>query len=286
MNYPGLDALASGASAGDNIASFTSPPVAEVVAAVRFTAMSDPSFFAVAEFWSKALRSSFPTFELQPPYAPPEEQMDIRAAPRGIEINVGNVPPLPRLWLTSGDGQEILQIQPNWFAANWRKVQPSDQYARWPARRSAFDKAWGALREWLEGRGEKIAPTQCEVTYINHIVPQPGLWIDHRDAGAIFTAGIDMPNAGYTSEQFAWQGRFLLPGPDGNPIGRVHVSIQPAFLTSDASPVVIMEITARSAPFGTDRSGILETLDSARQAVVRTFDALTSSDAHRAWGKQ
>lgn len=276
--------VASVAGPYEAIATFDSPPVAEVVAAVRFSPMSLPAISSVGALWHESLRSRYPGFEAQAPYDAPEERFESRPVRHGFGFRFSQHPPLPRFWLTDDTGHEVLQIQQDWFAANWRKVQPSSEYERWPARREAFRANWELTSRWFRDRGERLTPNQCEVTYINHILPVEGLWSAHADAYKI------MRNLGPLGtlplEQFSWQAQFLLPGSSGEPIGRVHASLKPVLRAADALPMVVLEITARGAPAGQSDAHVLETLDLARNAVVRSFVAITSDEAQEAWGRK
>lgn len=154
----------------DHIVSFTSPPVVEVVAGVSFTGVNAEAGALLAAFWKENLRHDYPALQQQPPYSPPVEQFRSSVEPLSLSLDFGAVFPFARLWALSQDENELLQLQPGWFACNWRKVNPDDEYDRWPRRRDAFAKTFDHLSQLLveEGVAEpKIQ--QCEVSYINHI---------------------------------------------------------------------------------------------------------------------
>lgn len=267
----------------DHIVSFTSPPVVEVVAGVSFAGISAEASALLAAFWKENLRHDYPTLQQQPPYSPPVEQLHSDVAPSSFSLDFSAAFPIARLWALSQDGNELLQLQPGWFACNWRKVKPDDEYDRWPRRRDAFAKTFDHLSRFLleEGVAEpKIQ--QCEVSYINHIAASD-TWHEHADIGKIFK-GISQLKTVSPLEQVTVQAQFVLHHESG-PYGRLHVKIAPAFGPNGRS-LYVFELTARGAPFGEGTAGALAFLDRGREAIDRTFVDLTTEEMHREWGMQ
>ncbi len=272
------------ADVNEPIVSFTAPPVVEVVAGVAFDGVDAELGPLLGAFWKEQLRETFPVLEQQPPYSPPMEQFPIsRSSADPFEIST-TYPPA-RLWAKSVDGQQILQLQPGYFACNWRRVRPSDDYDRWPRRRNEFERWFSSLCEFLatEGTGQpKI--TQCEVTYINHI-RGGGAWSDHSQFDKIFTLNLDVSNVG-DFEQAIVQVDSVLKNEFGQPTGRLHLKILPAFARDGKTPLYVFELTARGAPRGDGLPGALSFLNEGRKAIDLAFVAATSPLMHREWGRQ
>ncbi|MFZ5847910.1 MAG: TIGR04255 family protein [Actinomycetota bacterium] len=278
----------------ETIASFTDPPVAEVVTSLRFAPMSPQSFLGIASLWESAWAEQFPRFDLQGPYQVPVESFDKqRFGPPGIEFGFQAMPPLPRVWLTSASGTELLQIQADWFAANWRRDAvpghphaPTADYDRWHSRREAFVRNLQVLSDWLRQRGEEVAPVQCEVTYINHIRPIDGVFFSHSDAANVFRGIHPEGGEGCDPEQFAFNAQYVIPREDALPESRLHASVTPAYAGPgpEPSPILIFELTVRGAPSGD--GDLLRFFDRGRRAIVQSFVQLTSDDARRAWGQE
>jgi uncharacterized protein (TIGR04255 family) len=273
----------------DCIVTFASPPVVEVVAGVAFDGLSAETSALLAAFWKDRLRDKFPSLQQQPPYSPPDERFPGggRAFTFNLNLfnpNLSNAFPAARLWVQSNDGQQLLQLQPGWFACNWRKVDAGQEYDRWPSRRSAFQQYFTELSDYLEREGvgqPKIR--QCEVTYINHITPS-ATWSSHGDFSKIFRIG--PPTSGsYPLEQMSAQFQYALIR-DDLPYGRLHTQITPAFGPDGKVPLYVFELTARGAPLGDNIEGALAFLDRGREAVDRTFVALTTDAMHAEWGLQ
>jgi len=264
----------------ESIVSFVNPPVVEVVAGVTFDGLSAETSALLSAFWKEELRSEFPSLQLQPPYTVPDESPPAGTFTLALPVGL----PTPRLWALSGDQQELLQLQPGWFACNWRKVQPADEYDRWISRRSAFQKYFAKLSEYLsrEGAGEpKIR--QCEVTYINHIRPSSS-WVSHSDFSRIFNFGLESVDS-YPAEQVTLQTQFALEY-EGEFYGRLYVKILPAFGLDGRAPIYVLELTARGAPIGDGLNGALTFLDRGRAAIDRAFLRLTTETMHDEWGLQ
>ncbi len=265
------------------VASFRSPPVVEVVAAVALDGMAGPEAGPLlGAYWRERLRLRFPRLEQQPPYLPAIEAFP-RAGPFGqMHWNVG-VPPT-RLWAMTQDGTELLQLQPGWFACNWRKVQPRDQYDRWPARRDAFATWFDDLSDYMSREGMPDMPIrQCEVTYINHV--RPGrTWSDHGQLPRVFNVSLGTPTE-YPLEQASAEAQFVLER-DDEPYGRLHVRVLPAYDQDRETPLYVLELTARGAPLGSGLPGALSFMDEGRQAINTLFASMTTSAMHEEWGRE
>lgn len=268
------------------IASFERPPIVEVLAAVRFAGLSASSVFALSDFHQVGLGAQFTGPALQPSYEAPIEAVGSQLGP-GFGVEISTTPPLPRLWYTAGEGQELVQLQPNWFAVNWRRTSDRTPYDRWPSRRESFVRYWTRLREWAAARGDNLVVEQTEITYINHIQPIDGIWEDHATASKLFPslAGPELDQV--VPEQFLWQGQYTVVGAEGSGPARLHVSIQPAFTGHPPAvvPIVVLQLTERSAPLGQTDAEVIATLDRGRATIVQSFVQLTSDEARRSWGQ-
>ncbi|SRR6266498_119828 len=266
----------------DVIVSFASPPVVEVVVGVAYDGLASEAGALLAAFWKERLRQQFPSLQQQPPYSPTDEQFPLEG--RSISLNLIPGLPVARLWAQSGDGQEVLQLQPGWFACNWRKVQSGQEYDRWSSRRNAFKHNFEALSDYLsrEGAGQPKV-RQCEVTYINHITVSEA-WSKHSDIAEIFEIAPHL-NTPYPLEQASYQAQYGLER-DGEPYGRLYTKVLPAFGADGRTPLYVFELTARGVPQGDDVEGALAFLDQGRRAIDLTFVALTTELMHEEWGLQ
>ena len=266
----------------DGIVTFTKPPVVEVVAGVALSGLPAEGSALLGAFWKDVLRSRMPHLTVQPPYLPLSEFPTPGAGANLIFGMEQGFPP-PRLWASTAAQDELVQLQTGWFACNWRKVQPTDEYDRWSSRRAAFVEHFSAMCEYLAEAGLPTPiVTQCEVTYINHIVAGTR-WSSHADAAKILRNPPPGSSVGLPLEQVMTEAQYaLLDG--GRPVGRLHLKFQPALARDGRSPIYVLELTARGAPLGSGLDGALAFLDLGRLAIDRAFLASTTDEMHDEWG--
>ena len=261
------------------IVHFDAPPVVEVVAGVAFEGMGPEAGALMAAFWKERLREQFPLVEEQPPYAPPIEQFGTAVQSSNFTFQLGTGFPGARLLASTADRQELIQLQPGWFACNWRKVQATDEYDHWPKRRAAFDKWFNELSDFLTSADAKPPKiTQCEVTYVNHIYPGP-VWSQHAHFERIFVSSFGKLGKGRL-EQITAQAQFTI-GDENQPSGRLHVKILPAYAKDGLTPLYVLELTAR----GIASSGRAPTdfLGLGRAAIDSLFLEITTSEMQAEW---
>jgi len=135
------------------------------------------------------------------------------------------MPELLRFWFINDVGTEILQIQPDRFVHNWRKVGEEAEYPRYERIRRTFLSEFLRLSRVIKSHlGRELMPNQCEITYVNYF----GLE-DAPDALEFFRMPEDFP-----------QIRFAVPGPEGHPIGRLIVQAGPAVTRAGARVFQLM----------------------------------------------
>ncbi len=248
-------------------------------------------FLSLGTLRNSLWRDEFPRFEQQARYEPPTEAFG-GSGSWAFEFAFQSAPPLPRIWLISESGNDLLQVQADWFAANWRaQVQGEHNpvvasYPRWRARRQAFAKHWATVSKWMEEHGHAVVPSQCEVTYINHIRPIGGVWGTHAEIESVLP-GVRIPSAsGTLPEQISWRSQSLIPPSEEVPEGRLHVSVTPGFVGPgpEPAPILVLELTVRGAP--PSDGDLLGFLNRGRKTIVETFLSITSDAAREAWGQQ
>lgn len=80
--------------------------------------------------------------------------------------------------------------------------------------------------------------------------------------------------------------RYIIPGADGNPLGRLSVSVEPAYRAEDDRPIYVLVLTARGGSIGEGIEGALGFLDIGREWIVRGFTSATSPRMHEIWGRR
>jgi uncharacterized protein (TIGR04255 family) len=223
-------------------------------------------------------RDVYPNVQEQPPLAPAVE-LD---APHGFGVQLAFGPgAVLRYWFISADNSELVQLQNDRLTVNWRQVDPSAAYLRFPHMRDLFEQRMRDLAAFVEDHemGD-IAVQQVEVNHINAVDAASGQqgqlqrmlrgWsgTPHHHLGEPEQARIAMT--------------FRVPDV-GTPPTRMHVSIDPAQRPTGSS-ALFMTLTARGAPAAPSLGGALEFVDGAHAHLVQCFLELTPQQMHAQWG--
>lgn len=265
---------------------FKDPPINEVVLGVQTVPMQGLNASHLGLFW-REIRKDFPRTEEKPALDPVIERLgDKQSAPALPALRLLEKPETPRVWLLNESGNRLVQLQQDRLHYNWRKLEDSDPYPRYQALRVAFKTEAERLQAFVarENLGD-FRPTQCEVTYINHVAPCD-IWQGHQDLAKVFTTwnapgGAFLP--GIEDGQFAM--RFVIRDESGAMLGRLIVQVNPARLRKDDRAIFRMDLTARGRPEGDGVDGVLKFLDRGHEWVVRAFAELTTPAMHRVWGR-
>lgn len=265
--------------------SFERPPVVEVVASAAFRQLPEAASALFGAFWESRAAEFFPEISFKPPYEPQLERFGIESRRPSFDIHLSPDMPFPRIWMQTAARDEFLQLQRDWFACNWRKVGPSEQYSRWPSRREAFAKWYGRLSSFLDAHGlPALEVQQCEVTYVNHIATG-GAWANHGELHKVMgLVQAQEPPQGLTQELTVSSHHFIGRTADGTPVGRLRVSTQPAFRAED-DPIWVLEFTSRVRVNTSDLGEVLAGLDEGRRWVVQSFQRFTTGEMRQEWGE-
>ncbi len=261
---------------------FEKPPVVEVAVSVQFDAPALDGPLLMFR-WTQ-VRDRFPRYEQAPPLPALVETFGGPQGPR-FEFQISDVPPTPRLLLISKSEAKVLQIQEDRFGCSWRKLKPEHEYPRYAKIIEEFKIQLAGFQTFLSEEGlEDLSPVQCEVTYVNVILPE-GVWNSHSDLGKIIPSATPHLTEGFlpAPEQTGYASQYIIFGDGEIPRGRLYVSVEPSYLLADKMPMYLMKLTFRGAPQGCGAEGIIETMDLGHEWIVRGFATLTSSEMHRAW---
>jgi len=259
---------------------FDNPPVVETVLGVQFEPLPLVQTAHLGLLWDE-FRSSFPKTEDRPPLDPVVERFPEKPSARfGLKLQTFDKPPVPRFWFVNEQGNEMIQVQNDRFIKNWRKQGAGEHYPHYDGTiRSNFDRDYRIFLSFLD-RNKLGTPrvNQCEVTYVNHILSGEG-WEQYSELDKIFTfwRSPDLTPPG-AAEDLRMHARFVIPGEAGNPIGRLHVDLQPAVRSSDNQPMYVLHLTARGQV-----GDNLAFFEIGREWIVQTFHRLTSSSMHDVW---
>jgi uncharacterized protein (TIGR04255 family) len=180
---------------------FERPPLNEVSFGLSFAPLSDMRTSHYGAFWSR-LRPDFDQTADKPPVTDVSGKLS--------QIAVTEWFPLPRVWFIHKNKEELLQLQPNRFYFNWRKVQPNTPYPRFDNLAPLFCKYLETFVSFLkeESLGTPDIGT-AELVYVNHIPKGEG-WREITDVGEVFPDLVWRPRKSLLGEEkgFAWHGSF------------------------------------------------------------------------------
>lgn len=268
--------------------SFDNPPITELALSVRFESLPGFNTSQFGLLWHEKYRGRFPKVEDQLGQEMPLESLDPPAPQVFSPLQLQEGPPPIRLWFLNAEGSELIQIQADMFARNWRRQgQEKWEYPRYTRMRSAFETDLGSFVEFLkdEGLGE-FAPIQCGLTYVNHIEVE-GLAESFGNLDKVLTLWRFPDVSGVPKPEFATlQTRSRFKDPSGNFVGQLYVSVAPGFRRKDDSPIIMLTLSARGKPRSAIMDGVLDFLDMSHEVIVEAFLALTTKEAQELWGRQ
>lgn len=267
----------------EGLPDFEAPPVVETVLAVRYRDVPGLDAPRLVKFWDDCLSADLPTIEERPPYEAPVEQFGQESGTSPVALRIGGSIPSPRFFCSSGN--DLIQLQQDWFAYNWRKTPENPDYTRYEKGRAKFERWMTDLSSFVqETFGAELVPTQCEVTYINHIA----LTADDLAWGPFGAVLRDIqPRSGAflpLPETSRHVSAYVIPSDEGSPMGRLHVAVDRAWAGEERGPIVLLSLTARGAPRTSELSSVLEFLDLGRRWVVKGFVDMTTASFHQRWG--
>lgn len=252
-------------------AGFRSPPVNEVSLAVAFQPIS-LGVVAAGELWRRSFKSAYPTVEEQGPVRMPIERFEgTPSATPTLQFELADgATLLPRLWFISREGTELVQVQRDWFARNWRQTDTAAAtYPQYPAAREAFERD---LRTFDKAVGP-LRPLQAEITYINHI--------DETDLASVLTS-LSPGKSARVPEFQGLNSQYVLTR-DDVPFGRLYLTAQKALRRTSGEGLTVLTITVRGAPLGDGIDGALSFLDLGSEEALVAFLEATRPALHKKW---
>lgn len=267
---------------------YTNPPVKEVALSVMFERLAITTS-QIGALWERGFRSEFPKTEDQPPIElPVERERERHPLQQQAVVQLMSVPTPVRAWFLTPSGTQLIQVQPDRFTHNWRAGGTDEPYPHYESIRARFVSELDSFVHFLQDeRLGELKPTQCEVTYVNHIFGE-GVWERHGELDRVFRfwaggRGEFLP----PPDDARIVVRYAIPDDSGAFAGRLHISLQPAFRGTGENErqVLLVTLTARGRPLGEGVAGALSFLELGHEWIVRGFTDVTTPAMQRAWGR-
>lgn len=263
---------------------FTNPPVTEVALSVVFEPLPGYTSAHAGLFWN-GISDRFTRVQEHPPLAIPEE-MPERQPTEGPSVQLLGKPE-PRIWLLTDDESELIQLQGDTFVRNWRQTQPDQLYPRYEQLRSRFASEFREFTSFVErARLGALVPRRCEITYVNHILGGEG-WQDFGEFYKVISGCSELRTDRFLPqpEETRLAAKYAIRDLQGQFLGRLTVTAEPAFRRRDMKPLIALTLTARGRSISSDFDGVLGFFDIGREWIVRGFTDLTTREMHRIWGR-
>lgn len=262
---------------------FADPPLVEVALSIRFEPLQRLRMAHLGLLWDR-YRAEFPRSEEHPPLPLRIESFDSIPGPEvHLEIREGLL--IPRCWFLNDVGTQVIQVQQDLFGNNWRKTGPQESYPRYETIRASFLQRLEIFSDFVgkEGLGE-ILPTQCEVTYVNHILAGEG-WERYGQLHEIFTTWRLKYSDSFLSEpdDVRVATRYTMRDLEGAPAGRLYIRVDHATTAQSSQKLFVLTLTAVSRPVQGTLSNVVTCFDRGRYWVVKGFTSITPEKMHRIW---
>jgi uncharacterized protein (TIGR04255 family) len=264
----------------NSLPEFERPPLNEVVLGVQFKPLAKFHAAHLGLFWS-LIRARYPQTEDKGPLAHVLEHAEIKPVAAKGELQFDDRAIPPRCWFLDHAGVNLIQLQHDRFLRNWRQIDGTEIYPRYVVLAASFFDEWNEFISFLE-RERLPAPeiNQCELTYVNHFEPDERWDLSKLDGLLSFIR--PRRDSFLTAPDFVgWTARYPIAGTQG----AGHVKLSTAFRTRDLKMILVLNLTARGAPKGSDCSVLRQWFDTAHEWIVRSFDELTDQAMHNVWGK-
>jgi uncharacterized protein (TIGR04255 family) len=260
---------------GATLPSFEQPPVAEVVIAVAFDPVDSISLDLGEIYRSVFQPAGFNRWEEKAPYFPPIESFGDPIRMPEVRFEVFGSTPSPRYWFLNTSGSELVQLQRNWFAQNWRRTPGEPIYPRYASIRGPFEQHLRSIDAYcLKQTGTPLRATQCEVTYVGELDRVTRLW--------------GQPH-GYlpTPEQAQFSVSYVMTQANRSaPIGRLHAAMAPSVDNDTGEQQLSLTLTARGEPEAGGVDSAMSLLDLGHEWIVNGFKAMATPAMLAAWKEQ
>ena len=257
------------------------PPVNEVVCGVLFRPIEQLLAPYLGLLWER-FQPDFTKCQEVAPLTPVIEPLE--GEPQA-ELQLSEVPPLPRTWFLSQDEHNIIQVQRDRFLFNWRQLGDVDPYPRYGTVFPDFQAKLGVFREFLGGLDcGDVLPLQFELTYVNHIYMGDG-FENLGEFGNVFPdfTWRETERISAQPERVNYRIAYTLPESSG----RLHVTIQNVRRTDDNRPLIRLNLTARGISGEKTWEALPGWFNMAHDWIVYTFEDLTSEAFQRdVWRKR
>lgn len=252
---------------------FDKPPVVEVACGAGFDLSQRLTAGHIGLFW-QTVESEFPNIDEVSPLPPPQR-------PDAVTIELSNLPPLARTWLSSEDGSRLMQLQGDRFIYNWKRQEDDDQYPSFDMVYKEFQECLGRFLKFLEHyKISKPDFRYLELQYVNHIGNSNGL----QDVGK---AGVLVDHTRLESKDrflpaptaYNWQSQYPMP----DDTGLLTITAQTAISRATGGELLRLDMSTRGSPKEDTAESFDKWFELAHDWIVQGFCDITVPELHKIW---
>lgn len=254
---------------------FRLPPLVEVLCGVQFSGAEEWATPHFGLYWER-FREQYPDFQEHPPLSLIKIRGEEEGGPEFLPL-----PAFRRVFFLTRPANFLLQIQSKRLLHNWRKSTDEDQYPRFPEAFARFKRLWEEFVKFAQSAGlTPPEPTVYELQYVNHIHAP---WAKFpRDIWRFLSFYEANPSARLTGENSATSLHFEWELEHQPRVGTLLLDVKHGVRPSTEEQVLLVELSVR----GRVRENSLDDWFSrAHDAIVSTFAAITTTEAHSVWEK-
>ncbi len=257
---------------------FERPPLIETVIGFQFHPLRLLTAAHLGLFW-QAIRGEWPHAAETEAMGQIAEQLEPASSwvQPGLEVKLT---PSVRLRFTNDTGDRMIQVENGWLVLNWRRNASSTEYPRFERIRECFEEVRRQFDHFLSEQDMgSVEPNLWEVNYINAI-PRTSLWERPADWPRLLPRLLAPASLSSVEElqtaTASWS--FTLAGAQG----RLRITSEHGQI-DEQQEALLLSLVAR----GPARSAqeVVEGLERGHVAIVRSFEEITSAEAHAHWGK-
>lgn len=265
---------------------FDNPPLVETVISLQFEPVQQIGLEHIGYLF-EAYKAKFPRIQTLHPLNNHIERLGLGGSKfESTRLDIIQNIPFPRIMLLSEDDQKLLQIQQDRFCRNWRNLPGNNfVYPRYKTLKAEFDEDLEAFTNFVKSNFDAaLEPNQCEVTYVNRINLSEFKSGDNVISSIFKHEHVALLDFEYLQEERHNFNTSYTITHRGEFVGRLHVSAN--YLNSNESDLIDLTLTARGRPLNAGIDGSSNFFNLGRKAIVNVFDAMTTDEAHKKWGKR
>jgi uncharacterized protein (TIGR04255 family) len=256
---------------------FREPPLNEVAIGVQYTPIPGYSSVSSGGVWD-LYKGTFPSVQEHPRIEPQFETFGGTNPNPGLQFRMGT-PVSNRLWFVSHMQDELIQFQPDRFFTNWRRRAGGDQYPKFSHISQLFRNNLDLLANFSQSEfSHNLDINQAEVVYVN-LIPVTdfdnlGFWLDVWSGVEKFK--LETFNANFTE---------VVNNSSDMPVARLTCSIQSVMINGGSGKAFSLTLTFRGKPATNSIASAAEFIERGHQYIVERFVEITTTEAHKCWGK-